>query len=262
MITLDCEQGTREWVEARLGIPTATGFSKILTPGGKLSKSREAYWGDLLGESVTGEPHDDLPSLYFVERGEALEPSARKHYAFQRDVDPVKVGFVFRDEGRMVGCSPDGVVGDDGLLELKCPKTGNHISWLARGVVPREHVSQLQGQLWVTGRAWVDFMSYHPGLPPLIVRVEPDPAYQAALDEHIPTFCDELLEGRAYLRSLGVSLEPGEVPLRPSASGFATSFKKAKPEPPSMAGVVKAAEAAFTRQLTPQEALDRLESMK
>ena len=259
VITLDCEQGTREWIEARLGIPTATGFSRIVTPGGKISKSREAYWGDLLAEWVLQEPQDDVPNLYWIERGEALEPEARRYYSFHADVDAVTVGFVFRDALKTVGCSPDGLVGEDGLLELKCPKAGHHIAWLARGVVPQEHISQLQGQLWVTGRHWVDFMSYHPGLPPFIIRVEPEPRYQDALDEHIPTFCDEVVNGRAYLQSLGVGLEPGcEVP---PPSGSAPSFEMAKPKP-SMSGVRQAAEAAFTRQISPKEAADLLEKMK
>ena len=259
MIIVDCEQGTREWIEARLGIPTASEFSKIVTPGGKLSKTREVYWGDKLAEWALGEPRDDVPlSLYWVERGELLEPDARRHYAFRRDVEPVKVGFVHRDETRMVGCSPDGLVGDDGLLELKCPMPGRHISWLARNEIPREHASQLQGQLWVTGRPWVDFMSYHPSLPPFIVRVEPDQRYQDALDEHLPTFVDELLDGRAYLRSLGIEPGVGE-----DRSGAAPSHERPKRDPPpSMAGVTKAAEAAFTRQLTPKEALDRLKEMQ
>ena len=258
MITIDCEQGTREWIEARLGIPTASCFSKILTPGGSLSKSREAYWGDLLAEWALGEPRDEVPvGLYWVERGAVVEPQARTHYAFHADVDPVTVGFVFRDSSRMVGCSPDGLVGDDGLLELKCPMAGRHISWLVRNEVPREHASQLQGQLWVTGRAWVDFMSYFPNLPAFILRVEPDPAYQDALDEHMPVFVDELLAGRDYLRSLGVSLEAGEDPGRPAS---APSFDQQKKD--DMPRVVQAAQAAFTRQLTPNEAMDVLKGIE
>ena len=76
--------------------------------------------------------------------------------------------------------------------------------WLARGAVPRDHTIQLQGQLWVTGRDWVDFVSYHPGLPPFIVRVKPEPITMLAFDEHLPKFIAELLAGRERLRELGV----------------------------------------------------------
>ena len=90
-------------------------------------------------------------------------------------------------------------MGDDGLLELKCPREDTHLLYLARGVLPTDYKAQVQGQLWVTGRAWVDFMSYCPELPPFLIRVEPDPTFQAALDDHIPTFHAELMAGRERL---------------------------------------------------------------
>ena len=106
----------------------------------------------------------------------------------------------------MVGCSPDAMVGD-GLLELKCPQPGNHLLWLAMGVLPAKHFAQVQGCLWVTGAAWLDFMSYHPGLPEFLKRVAPDEKYQKALDAHIPAFIAELLAGRERLSGMGVNDE-------------------------------------------------------
>ena len=96
-------------------------------------------------------------------------------------------------------------MGDDGLLELKCPQEDTHLLYLARGVLPTDYKAQVQGQLWVTGRAWADFMSYCPELPPFLIRVEPDPKFQAALDDHMPTFHAELMAGRARLLDKGVT---------------------------------------------------------
>ena len=209
MITLDVEQGSRAWIEARLGIPTASEFSRIVTPGGELSASRDEYIGTLLAEWALGEQDAEFQNEW-VERGKLLEPEARDYYRFHRDADVATVGFVYRDEDKLVGCSPDGLVGDDGLIELKCPKPGTHLRWLSGGKVPRQHMIQVQGQLWVSGRAWVDFMSYHPGLPPLIVRSEPGEKMQAAFDEAIPAFIAELMAGREKLREMGV-VPAGEI---------------------------------------------------
>ena len=216
MIPLDVEQGSRAWIEARLGIPTASEFSRIVTPGGKLSASRDEYAGKLLAEWALGEQDEEFQSEW-VERGKLLEPEARDFYRFHRDADVKTVGFVYKNPDKVVGCSPDGIVGDDGLLELKCPKPGTHLRWLSVGKVPRQHTIQVQGQLWVSGRAWVDFMSYHPGLPPLIVRAEPDEKLQAAFDEAIPVFIAELMAGREKLREMGIvpagEIEPGLDPI-------------------------------------------------
>ena len=209
MIILNIEQGRRAWIEARLGIPTASEFSKIVTPGGKLSASRDEYIGTLLAEWALGEQVDDFDNEW-TERGKALEPEARNYYRFHRDTEVKNVGLIYRDDSRTVGASPDGTIGEDGLLELKCPKASTHLRWLALGVVPRQHVIQVQAQLWVSGRAWVDFMSYYPGLPPLIVRAHPGEKMQVAFDEAIPVFIEELLAGREKLREMGV-VPAGEI---------------------------------------------------
>ena len=244
MIVLDCEQGSVPWVEARLGIPTASEFSKIMTPGGKLSASRIPYLGTLVAEWALGDAAGDIEfgGNAWTERGQALEPQARAAYGFTRDVDPVTVGFVYRDETRLSGCSPDSLVGDDGILELKCPMAGHHLVWLAQDIIPREHVSQLQGQLWVTGREWVDFMSFFPGLPPFIVRAAPDPTYQAALDVAIPDFVAEVLDARERLRALGVT---PYVPYQEQPDQ--QSCQPAPPSVPSMAGVAGKAAEVFTQ---------------
>ena len=208
MITIDdVEQGSQAWVELRLGIPTASQFSRIVTPTGKSSSSRDAYMGELLAEWVLREPYSDFAGTAATERGSVLEPDARRYYVFVREAEVKTVGFCFRDSDRLVGCSPDGLVGDDGLLELKVPSAGKHLFWLAQDRLPREHFAQVQGAMWVTGRSWVDFMSFHPQLPPFIIRAVADPLYQMALDKYIPSFIKDLLAARARLKELGAVLE-------------------------------------------------------
>jgi len=206
MITLDCEQGSQAWQDARLGCITASQFGRIVTPTGRLSAQRDGYLAELLCEYALGYPVVEFDTQW-LERGRILEPDAVAYYSVHTDIDPEKVGFIWRDETRLVGGSPDALVGDDGLLEIKCPMVQNHLLWLIRGECPKAHWPQLQGQLYVTGRSHVDFMSYAPELPPLIVRVKPDEKYQAALAAHIPTFVAELLEGREKLRAWGITPE-------------------------------------------------------
>ena len=210
MIVLDCEQGTRAWHEARLGIPTASEFKRVVTNGGARCRAARGGCGtgaELLVEWATGEPYKTFESDW-TEYGKAMEPAARAAYSFHRDLSVSQVGLCYRDDKRLVAASPDGLVGGDksgrGALELKCPSPEIHLLYLSMGVVPTKYVIQVQGHLWVTGLEWCDFMSFHPDYPALIVRTFPDPARQAALDEHIPAFVDEVLEGRRWLEEAGV----------------------------------------------------------
>ena len=170
----------------------------------------------LLSEWALGETEDEFDTEW-TERGRALEPEARDYYQFHRDAEVKTVGLIYRDADKTVGASPDGTVGDSGLIELKCPKAHTHLRWLSLGVIPRTHAMQVQGQLWVSGREWCDFTSYHPGLPPLIVRAEPEEKFQEAFDVAIPQFIGEMLEARERLRAMGVrpvsewKPEPGTV---------------------------------------------------
>ena len=120
------EQGSDAWQQLRLGIPTASAFDRILTPK-KLEPSaqQEMYIAELNAEWKSGEPCDDFGGGEWVERGKALEPEARREYAFEAKAKPEEVAFIYKDEQHMVGCSPDALVGDEGLLELKCPDAQN-----------------------------------------------------------------------------------------------------------------------------------------
>lgn len=160
---------------------------------------------ELLAEWALGYPVTPFQGNRATERGHMVEPEAMDYFAMLRDAEPTKPGFVYRDESRMVGASPDFMVdGEPG--ELKCPELpGVHLVRLIRGELPREYFQQCQGQMWVTGAEQCHFMDYFPTLPPLCVTVERDDKFQAALDEHIPTFIAELLEGRKKLEGMGIT---------------------------------------------------------
>ena len=142
----------------------------------------------LAGEILTGEPSPESFSNWATERGHALEDDARQYYAFTRDIDPQRVGFI---RGDIAGCSPDSLIGSDGGLEIKIAIPAVQIERLMRGSLPSEHKAQVHGSMWVSGRPWWDFMSFCPRLPPLIVRVERDESYIAQIEQAVRAFNQE-----------------------------------------------------------------------
>lgn len=188
---LDMDQGTPEWFEARCGIPTASEFSTVMAQGkgGGASVTRTNYLRKLAGEILTGDPAPEGYSSAFMERGKELEDEARRMFAFMRDADPQRVGFI--KNGR-AGCSPDSLLGDDSGLEIKVAIPAVQIARLQAGKLPAEHVAQVQGSLWVTERKTWEFVSYCPKLPPLIVTVERDEAYIDKLAKAVAAFNEEL----------------------------------------------------------------------
>ena len=212
MIVLDCEQGSQAWIDARLGIPTASEFSRIVTPTGRASTAAEGYTAELIAEWALGHPVKEFGGNPNTDHGKALEPDARAFYALDTNIDPQTVGFVYQDERKMVGCSPDALVGELGVLELKCPRADTHLLWLARDAIPKDHVIQVQGHIWVTGRSWCDFQSYYPGFPSLLKRAEPDDKLQSALDKIMPEFIADLLTARDRLRAMGVPIASDRPP--------------------------------------------------
>jgi putative phage-type endonuclease len=171
----DIEQGSDDWHALRRGVVTASTISKLLTGSGKPANNdtSRAQLLQLLAERITGESE---PSFYGddMARGHLLEPFARDIYAEYRA--PVQeCGFVTTDfDGTVIGYSPDGLVGDDGLIEIKSPRQKNHLRSLFSGEVPSEYVPQVQTGLAVTGRAWCDYISYAPGLPLFVHRCQRD----------------------------------------------------------------------------------------
>ncbi len=187
---ITCAQNSPEWYAARLGIPTASRFKDVIAKGQGLTRRKYLY--TLAGERLTGEPAESY-SNEAMERGHALEAEARERYAFQRDAEPQLVGFMRRKVGEhWIGASPDALLGEHGLLEIKTKAPHLQLECLDGGRLPPDHVAQVQGQLWVSGRQWCDFVSYWPKLPLFVIRVERDDAYIATLSAEVMAFCEEL----------------------------------------------------------------------
>ncbi len=210
MIVHDCAQHSEEWETLRCGMPTASEFDKIVTSAGKPSESASAYINTLAAEKYSGKPGLAAWSgSRYSDRGKALEGQATAYYEFDRDVIVEQVGFITDDQGH-AGCSPDGLVGDDGLIEVKCLKAENHIgvilSHRKSGRVPSKYFQQPQGQMLITGREWCDLVFFHPDLPLLIVRQLPNKPFQGVLGLQINSVCDKRDKVLAVL--LGVRVEP------------------------------------------------------
>jgi len=198
---LDVVQGSPEWLQARLGIPTASQADRILTPS-KLKPAAAAreYLHQLLAEWILGYPIEWAGSSQYMQRGTDLEAEARAAYELEMGVDVQTTGLLLTDDG-MCGGSPDGLVGDTGGVEIKCPAIHTHIGYLlAPESLAGRYRGQVQALLWLTGREWWDLWAYHPELPPVRVRVEPDAEWRAAWEPALAAFVAELLECRGRLR--------------------------------------------------------------
>ena len=192
MKVIECPQRSNSWFQARLGIPTSSAFDKIVTSTGEPSKQAQGYLYTLAAERIAGIAELSYSSGAMAE-GERREEESRMVYAMLREVEVSEVGFCLSDCGRY-GCSPDGLIGSDGLVELKNPIGKTQIEYLLKAKLPTAYVQQVQGQLLVTGRSFCDFVGYYPGLPTLIVRVERNKMFLAALEVQLETFCDALDE--------------------------------------------------------------------
>lgn len=189
-------QYSPEWWEVRRGVPTASNFGRILTAKTmKPSSQADAYICELIGDRCSLNPP------FFTERnghtvamrnGINCEPEARDWYQFDTGLEVRQVGFISTEDGRF-GFSPDGIVGDEGGLELKCPELKTHAGYLINGGLPTEYKAQCHGPLALAmidstmPFKWWDFMSYAPGLEPLRIRVEPND-FTAKLAEALEKF--------------------------------------------------------------------------
>lgn len=191
MLINDCKQGSEEWHNARCGIPTASEFSKIITSKGAPSAQILKYAQMKAAEIIASERLEGWEGNQWTERGKELEDCAVAYYELQTGNITTPVGFVTHDNG-LSGCSPDRFVGDTGLLEIKCPSPAVHIEYIRSRECPSNYFQQVQGQIYVTGREWCDFMSYHPKLPRMIVRVGRDEEFIKKLHEAIIDFSDEV----------------------------------------------------------------------
>jgi len=182
------EQNTPEWFALRVGIPTASNFDRILTPTGKQSTQARMYALELIAEKYGGEDVDKFQGNQWTERGHVVETEARMFYELVYDLTVKQVGFVYLDESKAVGCSPDGLIGDDGGLEIKCLKATNHFEMLLDGIIPTKFIPQVQGSLWVTGRQWWDLLGYHPKFKHFKIQIERDDVYIRMLESAVNEF--------------------------------------------------------------------------
>lgn len=194
------EQGTDEWRLARLGIPTASEFATVLAKGrnGGDSKGRRTYMLKLLGERLTGEPAESYTNAH-MERGKIMEEEARNAYAFMTDNSPLQIGFIRNGDK---GCSPDSIIGNDGLLEIKTKLPHLQLDVVLSGEMPPEHMAQVQGQIWTAEREWCDFVSYWPKLPLFVKRVYRDDSYIENLSDAVDSFMNELLSLEAKIKTI------------------------------------------------------------
>lgn len=189
------DQGTEEWHEARLGRATASRFKDVMT---KIkygeAATRKNYKYELVAERLTGR-HEETYSSSAMDWGTENEPVARLRYELTTGNDAEECGF-FAHPDIEAGASPDGLIGEDGLLEIKCPNTATHIETLRKREVPKQYYWQIQGQLWMTNRKWCDFVSFDPRLPEnaqfFVKRVERNDEDIKELESEVRAFLDEV----------------------------------------------------------------------
>ena len=191
MRVVNHEQGSQEWLKSRLGCPSGSGFDKLITASGKPSTQSESYINQLIAELMTGETtHVNVTDA--MQRGTDTEPLARKFYELATGNEVKQVGFCMPDSGLKCGVSPDGLIGDDGGLEIKVPSPSWHVAYRRAGKIPTKYIQQVQGSMWITGRQWWDFVSYHETMPALIVRVERDDDFISLLSEEVVKAVDTI----------------------------------------------------------------------
>mgnify|MGYP000871266324 CR=1 FL=1 len=195
LILLNCEQGSEAWHQARLGIPTASLFDRIVTASGKARKQATGYLAELLAEHITGQAGDNYQSAD-MQRGVELEPAARACYELETGHDVIQVGGVYLDDSKNIMASPDGLIaGMTRGLEIKCPKLATHIRYILEDALPTQYTLQVQGGMWVTGYDEWDFVSYCPeydAQPIYIKTIKRNTALIAQMDKHIRAFSARL----------------------------------------------------------------------
>lgn len=186
----DIEQGTPEWHDLRRGVLTSTAIKTLITPTGKLADNDKtrAHVYEVAAQRITGRTEDNYMSFDMM-RGHVEEILARDLYSQHYAAPVTECGFVTNNRlGFAVGYSPDGLVSDDGLIEIKSAKAKIQVQRIADGGIPTEHIAQVQTGLWVTGREWCDFISYSNGMAMQVVRVKPDLAYHELIEAAAKAF--------------------------------------------------------------------------
>lgn len=200
------EQRSVEWFAARCGKATASRIADVVarTKSG-WGASRANYAAQLVTERLTGMAEEGFSNTA-MQWGTEKEPDARDAYSFRCGEDVAECSFFDHPAIIMSGASPDGLIGDDGLLEIKCPTSATHISTLLGQSVPSKYNTQIQWQIACTGRSWCDFVSYDPRLPEsmrlFVQRVHRDHTYITELEAFVIDFLDEVDRTVASLRAI------------------------------------------------------------
>jgi putative phage-type endonuclease len=209
MILETATQRTEDWYAARIGKATASRFRDAIAAlkSGAPAQAQRDYLTELVVERLTQQPIQRFQNAAMT-WGTEQEPAARAAYERVTGISVEETGFVAHDT-LMAGCSPDGLVDWDGLVEIKCPwNTAVHIETLLNGM-PAEHIPQVQGQMWITGRQWCDFVSFDPRMPAElqlhVQRINRDPAYVADLERRVTEFLAEVGTQVEALRRLAES---------------------------------------------------------
>ena len=195
MRVINCVQGSDEWRKARLGKATASRICDVMrmTKSG-VSAMRVKYMTEKILERLTGQEVERKLTLS-MQGGKENEPRGRIAYEQHAELWVIEVGFVLHPTLDDAGCSPDGLVGDDGLVEIKCPDTSTHFEHLIEGKIDRDYLLQMQMQMLCTGRAWCDFVSFDPRCPQhmqlAVTRVHADPQLQQEINDHLAFFLGE-----------------------------------------------------------------------
>jgi len=194
MEIIDCIQGSDEWFDVKRGKVSASHFKDVLNKSSKSSSGRGLYMRKVAAEILTGQTEETYTNAA-MENGVDTEAEARECYEHIYHEKVVQVGFVVLNE--WVGCSPDGLIGEDGLAEIKCPLGSTHIDYISKDAMPPVYIPQVQGQLWVTGRKWCDYISYNPyfkNRPLWSKRIQRDEEYIKTLETATNMFTKELKE--------------------------------------------------------------------
>jgi len=190
MRVINVLQRSEEWDRLRAR-PTASEFGKFVTPAkGDYSTQATGYAAKIVAKQLG--VYTEPPPSWAMERGTELEPSAKLAYTLATKREIQEVGFVIPDGTDSYGCSPDGLVGDDGIIEVKCPLAETLIAYHADGVLPLVYKPQVQGQLLITGRKWCDFYVFHEELEPFLLRIKPDEEYQAKIADGLLLLLKEI----------------------------------------------------------------------
>lgn len=198
-------QRSDEWFAHRIGRVTASKIADVMaqTQSGP-GAARKNYMADLIAERLTGERREGFTNAA-MQWGADTEPQARAMYEFVTDLTVTEVGFVDHPKIDMAGCSPDGLVGDDGMVEIKCPNTATHLDTLLSGTIDAKYLKQMQFQMACTDREWCDFVSFDPRLPSemqlWVYRVPREAEAVAEIEEAVASFLAELSAKVSDLRA-------------------------------------------------------------